>query len=97
MEHTENTFLHFAFTQMHIFSTDRCKNLCRFTQICVIYTNLGRQEALVDHRHKSQITFTQKKLAPTVNPPSHQRVRYLEVDVLGRYLKTSNKGLGNKC
>ncbi len=97
MEHTENTFSHFAFTQMHIFLTDRCKNLCRFTQICVIYTNLGRREALVDHRHKSQITFTQKKINTYGQPLSHQRVRYLEEDVLGRYLKTSDKGLGNKC
>ena len=40
------------------FFTAWCKNFCQFTQICVIYTNLGRWEAFVKHPHKSQITFT---------------------------------------
>ena len=49
LEHAENTFSHIAFTQMHNFFTARCKNLFKSTQICVIYTNLGRREPLVDH------------------------------------------------
>ena len=77
LEHTENTFFHFTFTQMHIFCTIWCKYLCKLTQICVIYTNLGRQEALVDHRHKTQITFTHF-LTPKVDPPPPQLVRCLQ-------------------
>jgi len=34
----------------------KCINLHKF---CVNYTNLGQREALIDHRHKLQITFTQ--------------------------------------
>ena len=52
---------------MHIFFTTRCKNLRKFTQICVIYTNLGRQEDPVNHLHKLRITFT-CFLTPKVDP-----------------------------
>jgi len=36
LELTEYTSLHIAFTQMHIFSTAWCKNLCKFTQITTL-------------------------------------------------------------
>ena len=59
MEHTQNTFSQIAFAQLHIFCVLAGKKCVNLHKLCVIYTFLGRREALVDHRHKSQITFTQ--------------------------------------
>ena len=44
-----------TFTYNLWFGRKKCVNLHK---LCVIYTFLGRREALVNHRRKSQITFT---------------------------------------
>jgi hypothetical protein len=58
LEHTQNTFTHFAFAHLHIICDLAGKKCVNLHKLCVIYTFLGQQEALVDHGRKSQTTFT---------------------------------------
>ncbi len=46
---------HFAFKHLHIFCILAGKICVDLHKLCVNYTNPGRRETLVDHRHKSHL------------------------------------------
>ena len=68
LEPTKNTF-HISRLHKCTFVPPLGLKLCvNLHKLCVIYTNLGQRETLIDHRYKLQTTCTQF-FTPKVDPP----------------------------